>query len=140
MDALTVAAKFYVIIPPLDIIECSGLLEAVDVCFKSFWVFALEYPKQVSSVWNFFSMFYDFDNVGKRGGRARITPQVADLQNFLRNTSLVVRKKKNPPLGYCRPTCADFTKYNRLRLTESAEKGVGVRLRKADMIKSPVKL
>ena len=36
-----------------EALEQKTLLQAVDVCFKVFYIFDIEYPKQCASVWQF---------------------------------------------------------------------------------------
>lgn len=71
-------AQTYVIVER-HAIETASLLAAVDVAFKSTFVFDVDYQRQCCQVWHFLqSVVYGMGDVG-----ANITPKIRDLRAFL---------------------------------------------------------
>lgn len=50
-QSLRDSAIFYAVLQNRVFYECGSLLEAVDVCFKSTFVFSLQYAAAAHSVW-----------------------------------------------------------------------------------------
>lgn len=71
-----------------SVLPAADILEAVDVCFKAFYVLDISYPSQCCTSWEFLQQFVFklFEGNGNGKGKGLTSPSVRSLRAYLAST------------------------------------------------------